>query len=113
MRRWKQQVHSHELGTGFECSRNGRRARSSPTLSDVVSHSVPVWCWVLGTGRGVVSHAMGHRGGGCVGHLSLGGKNAGEVSLLFPLVSAGMVDRILVSGRIGMCQQDARLRTWA
>ena len=38
-----------------------------------ISHSVPVWCWVLGTGRGVVSQAMGHRGGGCIGHLSLGG----------------------------------------
>ena len=80
-----------------------------------ISHSVPVWCWVLGTGRGVVSQAMGHRGGGCIGHLSLGGgdKNAGEVSLLFPLVSAGLVDRILVSARTGMRQQDPRLRTWA
>lgn len=78
-----------------------------------ISHSVPVWCWVLGTGRGVVSQAMGHRGGGCVEHLSLGGKNAGEVSLLLPLVSAGLVDGILVSGRIDMCQQDPRLVTWA
>lgn len=48
----KQQVHSRELGTGFGCSRNGRRSRSSPTPSDMDSYSGPTRCWVLSTGGG-------------------------------------------------------------
>lgn len=41
-----------------------------------------------------------------------GGDN-GEVSPLFPLASAGLVDTSLVSGRTGVSKQGARLRTRA
>lgn len=78
----EQQVHSRELGAGFRCSRNGRRARSSPTPSDMGSYSGPTRCWVLSAGEGAtMSNAMGGQDGRRKGRLSISISGV-EVSLL-------------------------------